>query len=353
MPLLCLIDCIKIKIEDYKEQFMNKDLPRQSLGFFPTPLIALTRLSKALGGPQIYMKRDDQTGLALGGNKTRKLEYIMGDALAQGADTVITAGAIQSNHCRQTAGAAARLGLECHLVLGGSEPEQVQGNLLLDKIFGCHIHWAGDNRKGEDIPALVKQLKADGKKPYVIPYGGSNELGAIAFVEAFKELESQRLSMDISLTHIIFASSSGATQAGMMLGNKILGTGYQIIGINIDKGEMDNVSFDQHIVTLANSTAKRLDVACPILASDLILNDDYIGQGYAVIGALENEAIALTAQTEGILLDPVYTGRAMGGMIDMIRTNRIKSTDSVLFWHTGGAPALFAYAGDLDVVQST
>ena len=328
---------------------MKDTLPKASLGYFPTPLIELTRLSKTLGGPNIYMKRDDNTGLALGGNKTRKLKYIIGDALAKGADTVITAGAIQSNHCRQTAGAAASLGLECHLVLGGEEPEQPQGNLLLDKVYGCHIHWAGENRKGEDIPALVAQLKAEGKKPYVIPYGGSNELGAVAFIEAYKELNAQREALKVDFSYIIFASSSGATHAGLMLGNKILQTHSQIVGINIDKGEMDKVPFDEHIVSLANSTAQLIAADYQFTADDLILNSDYVGDGYGVIGELEKEAIALTAQNEGILLDPVYTGRAMGGLIDMIRTGQIKATDNVLFWHTGGAPALFAYADDLDI----
>ncbi|WP_045451759.1 D-cysteine desulfhydrase family protein [Psychrobacter sp. JCM 18903] len=317
-------------------------IPRQSLGFFPTPLIALSRLSKALDGPTIFMKRDDNTGLALGGNKTRKLEFIMGDALAQGADCLITAGAAQSNHCRQTAAAAASLGLECHLVLGGEEPEQTSGNLLLDKIFGSHIHWAGANRKGEDIPKIVEQLTKQGKKPYVIPYGGSNELGALAFVEAFKELESQRESMDVLFTHIVFASSSGATQAGLMLGKKILNSPAQIVGINIDKGKTDKVPFDQYTVALASSTASLIGANHQFTESDLTLNSDYVGEGYGVVGTLENEAIAMTAQTEGILLDPVYTGRAMGGLIDMIRSGKIKKTDRVLFWHTGGAPALFA-----------
>ena len=324
---------------------------RQSLGFFPTPLIELSRLSKALDGPTIFMKRDDNTGLALGGNKTRKLEFIMGDALAQGADCVITAGAAQSNHCRQTAAAAASLGLECHLVLGGEEPEQISGNLLLDKIFGSHIHWAGANRKGEDIPKIVEQLTKQGKKPYVITYGGSNELGALAFVEAFKELESQRESMDVSFTHIVFASSSGATQAGLMLGKKILNSPAQIVGINIDKGETDKVPFDQYTVALANSTASLIGADHQFTESDLTLNSDYVGEGYGVVGTLENEAIAMTAQTEGILLDPVYTGRAMGGLIDMIRSGKIKKTDRVLFWHTGGAPALFAYSSDLDMMK--
>ena len=325
---------------------------RQPLGFFPTPLIELTRLSKALNGPKIYMKRDDNTGLALGGNKTRKLEFIIGDALAKGADTIVTAGAAQSNHCRQTAAAAASLGLECHLVLGGQEPEQLQGNLLLDKIFGCHIHWAGSNRKGEDIPDIVEQLKKEGKKPYIVPYGGSSELGAFAFVEAFRELELQRQERDISFTHIVFASSSGGTQAGLMLGNKIFNSPYQVVGINIDKGETDKVPFDQYIVSLANSTSALIGADYTFSETDLVLNSDYVGDGYGVIGTLENEAIAITAQTEGILLDPVYTGRAMGGLLDMIRTGKIKKTDRVLFWHTGGAPALFAYASDLAVSQS-
>lgn len=297
------------------------------------------------------MKRDDNTGLALGGNKTRKLEFIMGDTLAQGADCVITAGAAQSNHCRQTAAAAASLGLDCHLVLGGEEPEQTSGNLLLDKIFGSHIHWAGANRKGEDIPKIVEQLTKQGKKPYIIPYGGSNELGALAFVEAFKELESQRESMDVSFTHIVFASSSGATQAGLMLGKKILNSPAQIVGINIDKGETDKVPFDQYTVALANSTASLIGADHQFTESDLTLNSDYVGEGYGVVGTLENEAIAMTAQTEGILLDPVYTGRAMGGLIDMIRSGKIKKTDRVLFWHTGGAPALFAYSSDLDMMK--
>lgn len=324
-----------------------KDIPRVPLGFFPTPLIELTKLSEKLGGPRIFMKRDDNTGLALGGNKTRKLEFILADALAQGADTIITAGAAQSNHCRQTAAAAASLGLECHLVLGGEEPEQFDGNLLLDKIFGCNIHWAGKNRKGEDIPLLVEQLKKQGKKPYIVPYGGSNELGALAFVEALKELETQSQNIKTRFTHIVFASSSGGTHAGLMLGKKILKLPSKIVGINIDKGESDKVPFNQHILSLADSTAKLIDEEHRFSDTGLCLNSDYVGEGYGIIGTLENEAISLTAQTEGILLDPVYTGRAMGGLIDMIRSGEIKKTDNVLFWHTGGAPALFAYSDSL------
>lgn len=322
--------------------------PKQSLGFFPTPLVAAPRLSALLDGPQIFIKRDDQSGLALGGNKTRKLEYLLGDALAQGADTLITAGAAQSNHCRQTAAAAARLQLECHLILGGDEPALASGNLLLDKIFAANIHWAGEHRKGEDIPALVAALQGTGKKPYVIPYGGSNVLGAIAFIDALQELTSQLRGLGTSATHIVFASSSGGTHAGLMVGNALLGTGYHLIGINIDKGEHDAISFDRKILELANDTARHIGTDYHFGPDDLVLNGDYVGDGYGVVGQAENEAMRLAAQSEGILVDPVYTGRAMAGLIDLIRRGSISREDRVVFWHTGGAPAIFAYADRLD-----
>lgn len=315
------------------------------LGVFPTPVTQLGRLSDQLDGPRIFIKRDDLTGLALGGNKTRKLETILGDALAQGCDTIITAGAAQSNHCRQTSAAAAKLNLECHLILGGEQPEKITGNLLLDKIFGCHIHWGGANRKGEDIPELVEQLIALGKKPYIVPYGGSNELGAIAFIDALEELLNQT---DEAFTHIVFASSSGGTHAGLMLGKYIFKKDFELVGISIDKDEIDDKALDQHIISLANKAAKLIGLKTSFSDKDLTLNTDYIGEGYGMVGALENEAIKLTAQLEGILLDPVYTGRAMGGLINMIRTGQLGKEANVLFWHTGGAPALFAYSDALD-----
>lgn len=315
-------------------------LAKTTLGFFPTPLVPLKNLSRLLRGPEIFMKRDDLTGLALGGNKTRKLEYILGDALAHNADTIITAGAAQSNHCRQTAAAAAALQLECHLVLGGKAPEIPTGNLLLNQLFGSHIHWAGKHRKGEDIPQLAKELQKKGKKVYVVPYGGSNSLGATAYVEAMIELHNQTVVDELS--HIIFASSSGGTQAGLMVGKKQLGITPKIVGINIDKDESGEISFHDRILVLANETATLMNVNYHFSQQDLHLNSDYIGEGYGVIGELEKEAISLTASSEGILLDPVYTGRAMGGLIDMIRKQEIAPGEKVLFWHTGGTPALFA-----------
>ncbi|MDP3478885.1 MAG: D-cysteine desulfhydrase family protein [Desulfoprunum sp.] len=322
-------------------------LPRRSLGFLPTPVVELRTLARYLGGPRILMKRDDQTGLALGGNKVRKLEYLMGDALAQGADCVVTGGAVQSNHCRQTAAAAAVCGMACHLALGGSPPALLNGNLLLDSLLGATIHWSGDCRKGENIPQICAGLRQEGKKPYVIPYGGSNEIGAAGFVEAVREVAAQ-LGPDIAaLSHVVFASSSGGTHAGLLLGKILYGLNFQVIGINIDKGESGERPLREHILDLANSTASHLGVSAAFSAEDVVLLDDYVGAGYAVIGDLEREAIKLTARHEGILLDPVYTGRAMGGLLDLIKKKAVNRSDTVLFWHTGGSPALFAYAEEL------
>ncbi|MCG7936418.1 MAG: D-cysteine desulfhydrase family protein [Candidatus Thiodiazotropha taylori] len=316
-----------------------------NLGLFPTPITKLSRLSALLDGPQIFMKRDDLSGLALGGNKTRKLEYLFHDAITKGCDTVVTAGAAQSNHCRQTAAAAALLHKGCHLVLGGEPHDRVNGNLLLDKLFGSRLHWCGAHRKGEDIPEIVDNLKREGSQPYVIPYGGSNEIGAYGFVHAMAELEMQ---LDTSaITHIVFASSSGGTHAGMMLGRVLLHKAYHLIGINIDKGENDTIPFDDFIIDLANRTSRSINSDQRFTTQDLVLNGDYVGEGYGVIGELEREAITLTAENEAILLDPVYTGRAMGGLIDMIRGGEFSKSDRVLFWHTGGTPALFAYADAL------
>ncbi|MCG7967600.1 MAG: D-cysteine desulfhydrase family protein [Candidatus Thiodiazotropha taylori] len=316
-----------------------------NLGLFPTPITKLSRLSALLNGPQIFMKRDDLSGLALGGNKTRKLEYLFHDAITKGCDTVVTAGAAQSNHCRQTAAAAALLHKGCHLVLGGEPHDRVNGNLLLDKLFGSRLHWCGSHRKGENIPEIVENLKREGSQPYVIPYGGSNEIGAYGFVHAMAELEMQ---LDTSaITHIVFASSSGGTHAGMMLGRVLLHKAYRLIGINIDKGENDAIPFDDFIIDLANRTSRSINSDHRFTTQDLILNGDYVGAGYGVIGELEREAITLTAENEAILLDPVYTGRTMGGLIDMIRGGEFSKADRVLFWHTGGTPALFAYADAL------
>ncbi len=302
-----------------------------------------------MGGPRIFMKRDDQTGLAFGGNKVRKLQYLIGEAVAKGCDTIITGGAEQSNHCRQTAAAAASCGLGCHLVLGGQAPEFCKGNLLLDDLLGATIHWTGEFRKGEKIPEIAGQLAEKGLEPYVVPYGGSNPIGAAGFVDAVGELSRQLAAMQEQVTHVVFASSSGGTQAGLMVGKHIFEKKFKVIGIGIDKGEAGEGPFDAHVLDLANATARRLGGKDEFSPADVIVRNDYLGNGYGIVGDLERRAIRMVAQSEGILLDPVYTGRAMGGLLDMIERGEFTARDTILFWHTGGTPALFPYAKDLIV----
>ncbi len=324
---------------------MNPRYPdRVRIAHLPTPIEPLTRLTKYLGGPQLFIKRDDQTGLASGGNKTRKLEFLLADALAQGCDHVITTGAPQSNHCRQTAAAAAHFGLGCSLILRGQEPAAITGNILLDRLLGAHLYWCGDQTCSEAIAAVATEMKAMGRKPYIIPLGGSNVVGATSYVLAMEELMAQLAADQLNLDFIVFASSSGGTQAGLVLGAKAYGFRGQILGISVDH---DAQSLQTQVAALATATATHLGLGTLSVADQVEVNDDYLGGGYAVIGETEIEAIRLMAQFEGILLDPVYTGRAMGGLIDLIRWGAFNRGHKVLFWHTGGMPALFAYADKL------
>lgn len=320
---------------------------RCSLGFFPTPLAEMKRLSARLGGPHLLIKRDDLSGLAFGGNKTRKLEFLMADALANCCDAVITAGAAQSNHCRQTAAAAAALGLSCHLALGGSPPEASNGNLLLDQLLGATIHWCGSRRKGEGLIEIEKDLTSRGLRTYVIPYGGSNVVGAAGFAAGMVELDAQLRHSGIRADAIVFASSSGGTQAGLIAGKSLAESEVRLLGIRIDNDEPGEDSFESQITSLANQLAERLDLRDGFAPADIALNSNYTGAGYGIVGDLEREAIRLMAQTEGILLDPVYTGRAFGALLDLLGRREFGSHEHVIFWHTGGAPALFSYAETL------
>jgi D-cysteine desulfhydrase len=321
-------------------------ISRIPLAHLPTPVEELPRLTRYLGGARLLVKRDDLTGLAGGGNKTRKLEFLVADALGQGADVVVTAGAAQSNHCRQTAAAAARAGLGCVLVLGGEPPAgPLGGNLLLDTLLGAEICWTGPHRRGEELSRVAGELKAAGRRPYVIPYGGSNALGAAAYARAMQELaEQQPLA---AVDRIVIASSSGATHAGLAVGARGVGYRGQIIGIGIDKGEAGDEPYPLHLARLANQTAAMLEMHDTFAPGDFVVNTDYLGDGYGVVGDLEREAIRLAARCEGLLLDPVYTGRAMGGLIDMVRRRLVAPQETVLFWHTGGLPSVFAYADAL------
>lgn len=317
------------------------------MNFLPTPIAEMKRLAAALGGPRILIKRDDLTGIGLGGNKTRKLEFLLGEALSLGCDVVITGGASQSNHCRQTAAAAAAAGLECHLALAGEEPGSPSGNLLLDYLFGATVHWCGEKRKGERIPEIAEKLRARGKKPYVIPYGGSNPVGAMGYVDAASELGEQLAARNERVDCIVFASSSGGTHAGLTVGLDLCGLPVKAIGVAIDSVEPGEPPYEAQLADLANLTAEKLGRQPRYVPGNFHVRYDYLGEGYGIVGDLEREAIRLAARCEGIVVDPVYTGRALGGLMDMIRKKEFAPSDTVLFWHTGGAPALFGYAKEL------
>ncbi|TYP71659.1 D-cysteine desulfhydrase family protein [Aquimarina intermedia] len=322
---------------------------RYNLGFFPTPLQSLKNLSANYSDYSIFIKRDDITGLASGGNKTRKLEYLIQAALQNGCDTVITAGAQQSNHCRQTVAACAKAGLECHLLLGGKEPEKYDGNLLLSHILGAHIHFTGKNRKGEDIDVVEKRLKASGKKSYVIPYGGSNFTGALGFVTAVKELKNQLKQTHTTIDYIFFASSSGGMQAGLTLGVAKYNLTTTLVPIRIDKERNNGRSIQESVLSIVRSGAELLNIDRDFTLSDIPLITGYDEAGYGQISEDEKSVLHELAQQEGILLDPVYTARAFYAMLDHLKQHKIKKGANVLFWHSGGFPAIFEYADQIQL----
>jgi D-cysteine desulfhydrase family pyridoxal phosphate-dependent enzyme len=315
-------------------------LPRVRLAQLPTPLEELPRLSRALGGPRLWVKRDDQTGLATGGNKTRKLEFSVGEALRQGADTLVTLGAVQSNHARQTAAAAARCGLSCVLVLRGHPPPEATGNLLLDHLLGASVVFSGDRDREDVATEAVEGLRAAGKRPFLIPVGASDENGAPGFVAAMEELAAQLAERSLRVDHLVVASSSFGTQAGMCAGARLLGLPFRIAGIAIDARAPE---VRAGVADLATRTLRRMGRTETVSVDEVVAHDGYLGGGYAVLGDPEREAIRLAARTEGLLLDPVYTGRAMAGLVDLVRRRAFTAGENVLFWHTGGAVALHAY----------
>jgi L-cysteate sulfo-lyase len=320
---------------------------RVSIAHVPTPLQEMKRLPQQVGGPRLFVKRDDQTGLATGGNKARKLEYLIADALSQGADTVITLGGAQSNWARQTAAAAAMFGLRCVLLLRGMSPPHWNGNLLLDDLLGAEVRWAGEiplDEMAQVMMGMALEEEAAGPRPYVIPLGGSNPLGATSYVAAMDELVGQLRELRLDPDAIVFPSGSGGTQAGLLVGAKRLGFEGRILGISILWSEERLKAILKELVP---QTATHLGLRLSFEEADFVVCDDYLGMGYGVLGESEREAIRLTARTEGILLDPVYTGRAMGGLLDLIRKEVFTPSDTVIFWHTGGATALFAYNDQL------
>ena len=311
-------------------------ISRLHFAHLPTPIEELPRISEKLSGPRILVKRDDQTGLAFGGNKTRKLEFLVAEAQGQGAKMMISAGAIQSNHCRQTAAAAARYGFECTLVLTGDMPAKPSANLLLDGLFGAKIVHVAD-RKNRDriLQETFDNAVVDGKKPYLVPYGGSSPTGALGYAFAVEELMKQNVHAD----WIVFGTSSGGTHAGLVLGQRVFGFKGKVLGISIDEPE---AWLKTRVSELATQASEKMGERIQFGPDAVLANDSYCKAGYGVLTEAEREAVRLFARTEGLLLDPVYTGRAAAGMIDLIRTGFFKKEETILFWHTGGQPALFA-----------
>jgi D-cysteine desulfhydrase family pyridoxal phosphate-dependent enzyme len=311
-------------------------ISRLHFAHLPTPIETLPRLSETLGGPHLLIKRDDQTGLAFGGNKTRKLEFLVAEAHDQGARTLVSGGALQSNHCRQTAAAAARFGFKCILVLTGDKPTQPSANLLLDELFGAQVVYVAE-RKDRDriLQETFDHAAKEGMKPYLVPYGGSSPTGALGYAFAMKEFMDQNGNAD----WIVFATSSGGTQAGLLLGKRVFGYKGQLLGISIDESEE---WLKNHVSELASATSLKLGKHITFTPDEVLANANYCSAGYGVLTEQEREALRMFANLEGLLLDPVYTGRAAAGMIDLIRKGFFKKAETVLFLHTGGQPALFA-----------
>jgi len=310
-------------------------IPRVRFAHLPTPIEPLPRLGAVLGGARLWVKRDDLTGLAGGGNKTRKLEYILAEAQANGARTLITVGAVQSNHCRQTAALAARYGLGCILVLSGEKEDQPSGNVLLDRLFGAEIIYCMTEERNQILQQVFEEAWAAGKRPYLIPLGASTPVGALGYVTAFEEFFNQGVEVD----WIVVASSSAGTQAGLLLAASRAGWAGKVLGISIDHPAAE---LQWRVAELASEAAERIGWKFRFQPAEVMVNDQYLGKGYGISSPEEIEAIRLFARYEGLLLDPVYTGRAAAALIDLIRKGYFKPQDRILFWHTGGTPALFA-----------
>lgn len=321
-------------------------VPHVPLAQLPTPLEPLPRLSAEIGGPRLWVKRDDQTGLAMGGNKVRKLEYLLADAQAQGADVILTTGATQSNHCRQTAAAAARLGLGCELVIEHRFPDWSDdyrhgGNLQLDLLLGATVH---DVEKGTDTAAAMDrradELRADGRTPYIVPLGGSSVIGALGYRTAAVEMLRQADERGFAPREIVHATASGGTQAGLVAGLAIKRSEVPLLGISAGAPE----SYLGPVVrTLAEGVFAHIGIDRSLGPHAVVIDDAHVGEAYGIPTEAMHEAVTMCARLEGLLLDPVYSGKAMAGLIHHARSGRYSTDDDVVFIHTGGTPALFAY----------
>ena len=320
--------------------------PRVKLCHAPTPLEFMPNLTRALGGPQLWIKRDDCTGVATGGNKNRKLEFLVGEALAQGADHLVTQGAVQSNHVRQTTAVAAKFGLKCTAVLEHriqtNDPDYLDnGNVLLDRLFGTEIEFRPG---GADMQAALEEvgerLKSQGRKPYLIPGGGSNPTGALGYANVALELLAQANELGLRIDRLVHATGSAGTQAGLVAGFEAMSSGIRVLGIGV-RAPKDRQEANVH--RLAEATAQKLGHKAAVPRAAVEANCDYVGAGYGIPTDGMAEAVRMLARLEGILLDPVYSGKAMAGLIDLIRKGAFGKDENVVFLHTGGQAGLFAY----------
>jgi|TARA_B100000902_G_scaffold325076_1_gene319528 L-cysteate sulfo-lyase len=322
------------------------DYPRVPLAHLPTPLEFLPRLTKHLGGPNVYVKRDDCTGLGTGGNKTRKLEFLMADAIKKKADVIITQGAVQSNHARQTAAAAAKIGMKCELVFekrvaDATTAYKESGNVFLDKLFGANIHEvANGSDMTKEMEDLSDQLREKGSSPYIIPGGGSNPIGALGYVDCVIELIAQAKSKDITFDSIIMATGSAGTQAGLVVGSKITKSNIPVLGIGVNAPKEAQ---EEKVFKLASDLSDFMGLPSLVSRDDVVANCDYVGDGYGIPTPEMNKALLQLARLEGLLFDPVYSGKGLAGMIDLIGKGYFENQKNIVFIHTGGAAGLFAY----------
>ncbi len=327
-------------------------VPRLRLGHFPTPLEPMDRLSALLGGPRLWVKRDDCTGLSSGGNKTRKLEYLMAEARGRGADTIITQGATQSNHARQTAAAAARLGMDCHILLedrtGSNDASYIlNGNVLLDRLHGASVSKrAGGSDMNAEMDALAATLSAKGRIPYIIPGGGSNPVGAMGYVNCALELCEQADELGLKIDALVHATGSSGTQAGLVAGLAALQSDIHLLGIGVRAPQQKQ---EQMVFDLASKTAAHLGSGVEIARDAVRANCDYVGPGYGMPTEGMVAAVKLLARTEGLLFDPVYSGKGLDGLIDQMKQGYFDGMDNVVFLHTGGSTALFGYPDTFDL----
>ena len=326
--------------------------PRITLAHLPTPMEYLPRLTKYLGGPEIYIKRDDCTGLGTGGNKTRKLEFLIADAMSKNADVVITQGAVQSNHARQTAAAACKVGIGCRLVfekrvVDADDGYKTSGNVLLDRIFGANIC---EVAKGTDMDAAMEdiadELRATGHNPYVIPGGGSNPIGALGYVDCAMEILAQANRESVVIEHIVHATGSAGTQAGLIVGLQAMNSNIPLLGIGVNAPKAEQ---EEKVFKLAEETATYLGAPGCVNREDVVANCDYVGEGYGIPTKEMNDAVMLLARLEGLLFDPVYSGKGLAGMIDLVQRGEFSGTKSILFVHTGGVAGLFGYGSQLNL----